>query len=80
MPAGLTEILISWKSKRFQTVSNEIAKSATTASNSLSSKQKKYYSKIRVEFKGSSLRQGKIIFIPSNNNSFIIIIYDLDIY
>lgn len=56
MPAGLTEILISWKSKRFQTVSNEIAKSATTASNGLSSKQKKYYSKMRVEFKESSLR------------------------
>ena len=78
MPAGLTEILTAWKSKWFQTVSNEMAKSATTAGNILSSKQKKHYSKMRVEFKGSSLRQGKIVFIPSNNNLFIIIIYDLD--
>ena len=54
MPAGLTEILTAWKSKWFQTVSNEMAKSATTASNILSSKQKKHYSKMRVEFKGSS--------------------------
>ena len=54
MPAGVTETIIKW-------LSTEKVKISATVNNSFSPKQKWHNSKIRVEFKGSSLKQDKVM-------------------
>ena len=70
MPVGLKKTLIAWKSKG---LSNEIKKFPTTATYSLSPKLKWYYSKMRVEYKGNSLKQDKRTFTSSNIVNFFIV-------
>ena len=53
MPAGLTETIVAWESKGSL---NEKNKPPTILSNSLSPKW--HNSKVRIEFKGSCLKQG----------------------
>lgn len=60
-----------------QGMSHEKNKPTTTASNSHSPKMKQHNSKIRVKFKGSSLKQDKIIFAPRNTDN-LFIVYELD--
>ena len=55
MPAGLTETIVAWESKGSL---NEKNKPPTILSNSLSPKLKLDNSKVRIEFKGSCLKQG----------------------
>ena len=62
MPTGITETIIAWQSKG---LSNEKIKPPTTLNNSLSPKLKGYNSKIRIEFKGSRLKQDKVTFTPN---------------
>ena len=59
----VTETIVAWKSKGF---SNEKIKPPATANNSPSLKMKWYNSKIRVELKGSCLKQDKVTFTPKN--------------
>ena len=63
MPTGLTETIVAWQSKD---VSNEKIRPSSTSNKSLknfkSLKLKRHNSKIRVEFKGSCLKQDKVTF------------------
>ena len=58
MPSDLTETIVAWQSKGLP---NEKMKPSTASNNSLSQKLKWHNSKIRVEFKGSCLKQDKVI-------------------
>ena len=73
-PAGLTETIVAWQSK---VLSNEKTRPPTTSNNSLSPKQKRNYSKIRVKFKGSCLKQDKVT-ITTRNAITLLIVYELD--
>ena len=73
VPVALKETTLAWQSKG---LSNTI-RPPTTSNNSLSPKLKLRNTKIRVEFKGSYLKQDKVAFTPNNIvNSFIV--YELD--
>ena len=74
MPVGLKETILTWQSKG---LSNETIRPPTTSNNSLSPKLKLGNSKIRVEFKGSYLKQDKVAFTP-NNIVNLFIAYELD--
>ena len=74
MSVGLKETILTWQSKG---LSNETIRPPTTSNNSLSPKLKLGNSKIRVEFKGSYLKQDKVAFTP-NNIVNLFIAYELD--
>ena len=72
-PVGLTKTIVVWQSKG---LSNVKIRTPTTWNNSLSPKMKWYNSKIRVEFKGSFLKQDKVSFTP-NSVVNLFIVYEL---
>ena len=74
MPTGLAKTIAAWKSKGLP---NEKKKSPTKSNNSLSAKPKWHNSKIRVEFKGSCLKQDKATF-TQNNVVNLFIVYELN--
>ena len=74
MLSSFTEIIIVWQSKQ---LSKEKIRPSTTANNNIYPKMNLHNSKMRVEFKGSCLKQDKETFTPRNVvNSFIV--YKLD--
>ena len=60
MPTGLTETILAWKSRG---LSNGKISPPTKSNDTRSLKLKCYNSKIRVEFKGSCLKQNKLTLI-----------------
>ena len=69
MLAGLIDTTVEWKSKGLL---NEKIRPPTTENNSLSPKLRwMNNSKIRVEFKGSSLKQDKVNFYSKKYSKFV---------
>ena len=73
MPAGLTETIVAFQSKW---LSNEKVQPGSTFYNSLSPELRWHNSKIRVEFKGSCLKQDKVTFMPKNKVN-LLTVYEL---
>ena len=73
MPAGATEKIVAWESEG---LSNEKIKDSTTANDSLSAKLKWHNSKIRVEFKGTGVKQDKVT-ISLRDVVNLFIVYEL---
>ena len=63
MLASLAETIAAWKFKGFQM---KKIRPPTTLNNSLSPKLEEHKSNIRIEFKGSCLKQDKAMFPPNN--------------
>ena len=75
MPSVLTDSIVEWKSNR---LSNEKIKPPTAANNSFSTKMRWINnSKLRVELKGSCLKQVKVTFTTKNVVN-LFIVYELD--
>ena len=74
MPAGVTETVVAWGSKGLL---NEKINPRITTNDNISPKLKWHNSKIRVEFKGSCLKQDKVNSTPRNLVN-LFSVYELD--